>query len=96
MIFHGHILVEEKGHLIHDLKDELKKTSEHYNKISEMKDMGKREAELHYKQLLNDKQAEYKQTQRNIKDQYQHLLVTKEEQLKTFMREAESYTKDKK
>ena len=46
MIHHGHVLIEERAHLIHGLKDELKKTSEHFNKVSEMKDMGKREAEL--------------------------------------------------
>jgi hypothetical protein len=41
--------MEERAHLIHSLKDELKKTSEHHNKLSEMKDMGKREAEMSYK-----------------------------------------------
>lgn len=68
MIHHGQILIEEKAHLIHGLKDELKKTSEHYNKISEMKDMGKREAELQYKQALNQKQTDYKVTMKNIKE----------------------------
>jgi hypothetical protein len=41
--------------LIHGIKDELKKTSEHFNKVSELKEMGKREAEIHYKQLFNQK-----------------------------------------
>ncbi len=68
MIHHGQILIEEKAHLIHGLKGELKKTSEHYNKISEMKDMGKREAELQYKQALNQKQTDYKVTMKNIKE----------------------------
>ena len=68
MIHHGQILIEEKAHLIHGLKDELKKTSEHFNKISEMKDMGKREAELQYKHMLNEKQNEYKLTMKNINE----------------------------
>lgn len=59
MIFHGQILMEERAHLIHGLKDELKKTSEHFNKVSEMKDMGKREAEMQYKHQLSQMQEEY-------------------------------------
>ena len=45
MLSHGHVLMGEKANLIHGIKDELKKTSEHSNKVSEMKEMGKREAE---------------------------------------------------
>lgn len=36
MMHHGHILIEEKAHLIHGLRDELKKTSEHQNKFTEL------------------------------------------------------------
>jgi len=46
MIKHGHVLIEEKANLIHGIKDEIKKTSEHSNKVFEMKEMGKREAEF--------------------------------------------------
>jgi hypothetical protein len=81
MIHHGHILIEEKAHLIHGLKDELKKTSEHFNKITEMSDLGKREAEMQYKQTLNEKQIEYKNKMKNVKDQYEHLIACKEEEL---------------
>ena len=49
MMHHGQILIEEKAHLIHDLKDELKKNTEHVNKVIELKEMGKREAEINYK-----------------------------------------------
>lgn len=59
MMFHGQILIEEKAHLIHGLKDELKKTSEHFNKADELALLGKREAEIEYKTALNEKQAEY-------------------------------------
>ena len=55
MMHHGQILIEEKAHMIHDLKDEIKKNSEHLNKVTELKEMGKREAEIAYKQLLNDR-----------------------------------------
>ncbi|CDW90581.1 UNKNOWN [Stylonychia lemnae] len=96
MIHHGQILIEEKAHLIHGLKEELKKNSEHHNKISEMKDMGKREAELMYKQQLNDKQIDYKKTMKNINEQYDHLIRTKDEELQKFLSDATKYTVEKK
>lgn len=49
MMQHGQILIEEKAHLIHDIKDEMIKSSEHFNKVSELQEMGKREAEMNYK-----------------------------------------------
>lgn len=68
MMFHGHILIEEKAHLIHGIKDELKKTSEHFNKATELKDMGKREAEMSYKLKLNEKQRDYENSLKNVTD----------------------------
>jgi hypothetical protein len=35
--------------MIHGLKGELLKTHEHFNKVTELKEMGKREAEINYK-----------------------------------------------
>ena len=52
-MFHSHILIEDKAHLLHDMKEELKKTSEHFNKASELKDIGKREAEMQYRREYN-------------------------------------------
>jgi hypothetical protein len=42
-------LIDEKAHLILGIKEEMRKTSEHFSKVSELKDIGKREAELQYK-----------------------------------------------
>ena len=55
MIEHGHVLMEEKANLIHVINDELKRTTEQANKINEMKEMGKKEAEFQYKKMLNEK-----------------------------------------
>lgn len=96
MIFHGQILMEEKAHLIHGIKDELKKTSEHYNKLTEMQDMGRREAELQYRMILNEKKNEYKQASKNVKEQYEHLIKAKDEELQKFMNDANKYTQEKK
>eukprot|EP00347_Sterkiella_histriomuscorum_P016482 403353010 len=96
MIFHGQILMEERAHLIHGLKDELKKTSEHFNKVSELKDMGKREAEMQYKFQLSQMQEEYENSMRNIKEQYSHLISGKDQELRKFIADAEKYTNDKK
>jgi hypothetical protein len=60
--------------LILDIKDELLKNSEHLNKVSELKDMGKREAELSYKEQFNERQAIFKSEIKNLKEQYEHLI----------------------
>ena len=46
MLQHGHVLMGEKANLIHEIKDELVRSSEHHTKVSEMREMGKREAEF--------------------------------------------------
>ena len=61
-----------------------------------MKELGKREAEFQYKNLVNEKLNEYKQSMKNIKDQYDHLIEQKEAQFKKFIDEANSYTVSKK
>jgi hypothetical protein len=49
IIKHGQTLMSEKASLILGMKDELRRTSDHYNKVTEMQSMGKREAEMQYK-----------------------------------------------
>lgn len=56
MMKHGHLLVAEKAGLIHGIKNEIKKTSEYSNKVLEMQEMGKREAEFEYKSVHQEKQ----------------------------------------
>lgn len=46
----------------------MKQTTEHANKVLEMREMGKREAEIYYKDMLNDKLNIYNKTMKNIKD----------------------------
>jgi hypothetical protein len=49
IIKHGQTLMTEKASLILGMKDEIRRTSEHYNKVTEMQAVGKREAEMVYK-----------------------------------------------
>ena len=39
----------EKAYLILGMKDEIRRTSEYFNKVTEMQAIGKREAEMLYK-----------------------------------------------
>ena len=61
-------MIEEKANLIHGLNDKLKQTSEHANKVLEMKEMGKKEAELNYKMIMSEKQEEFERKLRNMKE----------------------------
>ena len=70
VIQHGQILIEEKAHLILGIKEEMKKTSEHFNKVNELKDMGKREAEIKYKEQYNEKHKQFEHEIGNIREQY--------------------------
>lgn len=64
--------------------------------MTELKEMGKREAEIGYKTMVNEKQAEYKHDMKNIKEQYEHLIAAKTEEHNKFIAEANAYTVDKK
>ena len=74
VIQHGQILIEEKAHMILGIKEEMRKTSEHFSKVTELKDMGKREAELHYKEQYNEKNKQFEKEIGNIREQYEHLI----------------------
>jgi hypothetical protein len=46
----------------------MRKTSEHFNKVTELKDLGKREAELKYKEKYNKKHKEFEIEISNIRE----------------------------
>jgi len=58
---HSHALLGSKGKLIHGLKKEIAKTSETHNKLQEMKEIGRKEAEIHYKQDYTELSSEHKE-----------------------------------
>lgn len=65
---HGHKLLEEKAAVILGMKDELRRTSEHYNKVTEMQTIGQREAEMKYKDKLYELQAQFEEKKRNLSE----------------------------
>lgn len=78
-----------------NFKDELRRTSEHYNRISEMHSIGSKEAELRYKEELYLVQEEFENRRKNMAEQYEHLIQAKEAESEKFMRDAEKYVKNK-
>lgn len=91
MMEHSHALLGSKGKLIHGVKKEIAKTSETHNKLQEMKEIGKREAELHYKQEYASLSSEHKTEMTNLKDQYEYILSQKNEELARFHQQAKDY-----
>lgn len=67
------------------MKDELRRTSEHYNKMSEMQAIGQREAEMVYKEKLYAFQESFEERKKNMNEQYDHLLKFKDDELRKFM-----------
>ncbi len=96
MMEHGHILIGEKAQLIHQLKDEMNKNSETSNKIKEMMEIGKKEAEFVYKRETFSKTNDHKQQIKNLKEQYDHLIEQADSEHSKFVSEANGYTKTKK
>lgn len=78
------------------MKDELRRTSEHYNKVSEMQSIGQREAEMQYKERLFALQDGYQERKVNIEEQYKHLVRGKEGDLKKFVEDGQKYVNAKK
>lgn len=93
---HGHKLLEEKAAVILGMKDELRRTSEHYNKVTEMQTIGQREAEMKYKDKLYELQAQFEEKKRNLSEQYDHIIEQKDAEISKFVSEAQEYMKSKK
>lgn len=82
--------------MILGIKEEMRKTSEHFSKVTELKDMGKREAELHYKEQYNERNKQFEKEIGNIREQYEHLIESKTQELQRFLDDASKYTVEKK
>lgn len=96
VITHGRSLIEQKALLVINLKDELRRTTEHFSKLNELSTIGQREAEIAFKERLFVVQSEFAETKKNISDQYEHIIEQKDEQMRKFMIEIEKYMVDKK
>jgi trans-aconitate methyltransferase len=96
MLNHSHVLIEEKAGIVHKLKETIVKNTEQQNKINEMKDIGKREAEFEYKKQYYEQLKQHKKEVDNLTQQYTHLLQGKDVELNKFVDEFKRYHKEKK
>ena len=96
MLTHSHLMIEEKASIIHQLKETIARNSDMANRINEMKELGKQEAEFEYKKQFSDQLKEHKQELRNVTAQYEHLLETKRAELQKFSDEFKRYHRQKK
>ena len=60
MLEHSHALIEEKAQIIYGLQAKIQRNTEAQEKITEMKALGKQEAETEYKQLKHTQDREAK------------------------------------
>ncbi len=66
LLKHGQTLMSQKASIILGFKDEIRRTTEHYNKVTEMQTIGKREAEIVYKEKLYAIQEEWDLKKKNV------------------------------
>ena len=60
MIDHSHLILEEKAELVHKLNNTIVQKVSNFEKVNEMKDLGKREAEIKYKEIIEQKDIQHK------------------------------------
>jgi len=61
-----------------------------------MKDLGKREAQIEYKGIIDEQKIQHKREVTNLKEQYEYLLSEKEKELEKFVNEFKVYHAQKK
>ena len=86
----------EKADVVHKLNKTIVKKVNNYERVTEMKDLGKREATLEYKTILEEQKTQYKKEISNLKAQYEYLLSEKEKEFEKFVNEFKVYHSQKK
>ena len=71
MLTHSHALIEEKASLVHHLRSQLNRATEGQHKLNEMKDVGKREAEMAYHKNLRGQAKEHEHQVQTMKEKYE-------------------------
>lgn len=96
MIDHSHLIFEEKADVVHKLNTSIVQKVSNTEKVNEMKDLGKREAEIKYNTIKSQISNEHKKEITNLKEQYEYLLSEKEKELEKFVNEFKEYHAQKK
>lgn len=92
----SHLVFEEKANVVHNLNKSIVKKVSNYERVNEMKDIGKREAEIKYKSIVDEQKNQHKKEMSNLKSQYEYLLSEKEAELEKFVNEFKQYHNQKK
>lgn len=96
MIGHSHMVFEEKADVVHRLNTTISKKVSNTERVNEMKDLGKREAEKTYKNYTEEQKSQHKREISNLKAQYEYLLAEKEKEFENFVAEFKTYHTQKK
>lgn len=86
----------QKADVVHKLNKTIVKKVNNYERVNEMKDLGKREAESEYKNIVDTQKAQHKKEITNLKAQYEYLLKEKEKEFEKFVNEFKTYHAQKK
>jgi hypothetical protein len=86
----------EKADVVHKLNKTIVKKVNNYERVTEMKDLGKREATMEYKTILEEQKTQHKKEISNLKAQYEYLLSEKEKEFEKFVNEFKVYHSHKK
>jgi hypothetical protein len=86
----------EKSNVANQLNSTINKKANNNQIITEMKDLGKREAEATFKKTTEEQNKEHEKEITNLKNQYEYLLKEKEKDFEKFVNEFKEYHAQKK
>lgn len=92
---HSQQVLEEKVSVVHKLNNTIVKKVNNYERVNEMKDLGKREAHSEYKKIVDEQSNQHKKELTNLKNQYEYLLSEKEKEFEKFVNEFKVYHSQK-
>jgi RPA family protein len=92
---HSQQVLEEKVSVVHKLNNTIVKKVNNYERVNEMKDLGKREALSEYKKIVDEQANQHKKELSNLKTQYEYLLSEKEKEFEKFVGEFKVYHSQK-
>lgn len=92
---HSQQVLEEKVSVVHKLNNSIVKKVNNYERVNEMKDLGKREAHSEYKKMVDEQSNQHKKELTNLKNQYEYLLSEKEKEFEKFVNEFKVYHSQK-
>jgi len=88
-------LLQEKTHALVNFTTNLSSKTRDLNQTLDMKNIGKKEAELHFKEEMMRLKADHKAVAESLKEQYEQRLKAKNEEMDKFIEKAQEYKRRK-